>query len=287
MRFTLIKYSLREAYLGLRRQLLMSTLATLTIAVSMLIVGIFLLIISNLNHLRTILGKEIGIIVFLHEDLPADKVSSLIKQIKTIPQVESVTYISKEKALAEFATEQEIKREIELLGFNPLPPTLEVKTKHPFSRTLLAKVAYEISKLPEVDSVDYGEDWIDRLSYFLHFVQFFAILLGAVVSAVAVFIVSNTLRFVVHNRKDEIEIMKLVGASDWLIQGPFLLEGIAEGFLGSAFSLFLLYLLYHFFLAKIGVFAFISNLQAIILVIAGILLGAAGAYLSLQRYLKV
>lgn len=287
MRFTSIKYSLREAYLGIRRQLLMSTLATLTIAVSMLIVGIFLLIISNLNHLRTILGKEIGIIVFLQEELPADRISSLIKQIKTIPQVESVNYISKEKALAEFASEEEIKREIELLGFNPLPPTLEVKTKYPFSRAILTKVAYEISKLPDVDSVDYGEEWIDRLSYFLHFVQFFAILLGAVVSAIAVFIVSNTLRFVVHNRKDEIEIMKLVGASDWLIQGPFLLEGITEGLLGSAFSLFLLYLLYRFFLAKIGVFAFISNLQAIILVFAGILLGAAGAYLSLQRYLKV
>jgi len=287
MKFRLIRYFLQEAWLSLERSAAMSVITVLTIAVVLSVLGIFFWVISNLDHLRTAVGKEVAIIVFLNENYEPKQIEQLIHEIHAIPGVSQVTYLPKDKALAEFIQDPEVRREIALLGFNPLPDTLEVRTQSAFSKEKLEDISERILQMPIVDSVDYGQEWIDRLSQFLKVIRFFGLIIGCVIIGATLFIISNTIRLTIHNRKDEIEVMKLVGATDWLVRGPFVLEGLVQGLLGALVALTILYGIYNLTLVQIGAVAFLTYPFIFGLVFGGMLLGCLGAIISLRRYLRV
>jgi cell division transport system permease protein len=287
MKPRLIKYFLQEAWSSLLRSAAMSLITILTIAVVLSVLGIFFWVISNLEHLRTMVGKEVAVIVFLNENYEPKQIEQLIHEIHAIPGVSQVTYLPKDKALTEFIQDPEVKREIALLGFNPLPDTLEVRTQSAFSKEKLEDIVERILQMPIVDSVDYGQEWIDRLSQFLKVIRFFAIVIGMVIIGATLFIISNTIRLTIYNRKDEIEVMKLVGATDWLVRGPFVFEGLVQGLLGALVALTVLYGIYNLTLVQIGAVAFLNYPFIFGLVFGGMLLGFLGALISLRRYLRV
>jgi cell division transport system permease protein len=287
MKHRLIKYFFQEAWLSIERSMTMSIITVLTIAVVLSVSGIFFWVISNLDHLRTAFGKEVAIIVFLNETYEPKQIELLVHDIHAIPGVSQVTYLPKDKALTEFTQDPEVKREIELLGFNPLPDTLEVRTQEAFSKEKLEDIAERILQMPIVDSVDYGQEWVDRLSQFLKVIQFFALIIGGVIISSTLFVISNTIRLTIINRKDEIEVMKLVGATDWLVRGPLILEGLVHGLFGAIVALTILYSIYNLTLVQIGAVAFLTYPFILGLIVGGMLLGCLGALISLRRYLRV
>jgi len=287
MKIRLFKYFFQEAWLSLERSAAMSLITVLTIAVVLSVLGIFFWVISNLEELRGTLGKEVAIIVFLNENYAPKQIDQLVQEVQKISGVSEVTYLPKDKALAEFIQDPEVKREIALLGFNPLPDTLEVRIESAFSKEKLEKIAEQILQMPIVDTVDYGQEWVERLSQFLKVIRFFAIVVGMVIIGATLFIISNTIRLTIHTRRDEIEVMKLVGATDWLIRGPFVLEGLVQGSLGAIVALTVLYGIYNLTLVQIGGVAFLTYPFILGLVLGGMVLGCLGAIISLRRYLRV
>lgn len=287
MKLRLIRYFFQEAWLSIKRSAAMSILTVLTIGVVLSVSGIFFWVISNLDHLRTTFGKEVAIIVFLNENYDPKQIEQLVHDIHAIPGVAQVTYLPKDKALADFTQDLEVKREIALLGFNPLPDTLEVRTQAAFSKEKLEDISERILQMPIVDSVDYGQEWVERLSKFLKVIQFFAVIVGVVIISSTLFVISNTIRLTIINRKDEIEVMKLVGATDWLVRGPLILEGLVHGLFGAIVALTVLYSIYDLTLVQIGTVAFLRYPLILGLVIGGMLLGCLGALISLRRYLRV
>ncbi|MCX7919792.1 MAG: permease-like cell division protein FtsX [bacterium] len=287
MRIRLVKYFFKEAWLSLERSAALSIITVLTIAVALSVLGIFFWVISNLEELRASFGKEVAIIVFLNEGYDNKQIDQLVQEIRNIDGVSEVVYLPKDKALAEFMKDAEVKREIQLLGFNPLPDTLEVRTATAFSKEKLENIAEQILQMPIVDSVDYGQEWVERLSQFLKVIRFFAVIVGTVIVGATLVIIANTIRLTIHNRRDEIEVMKLVGATDWLVRGPFILEGFVQGLLGAIVAVTALYGIYNLTLVQIGGVAFITYPFILGLVFGGMMLGCLGAMISLRRYLRV
>jgi cell division transport system permease protein len=291
-------FFVREAFQGIKNNGFIHLVATGTIAFSLLTFGIFLLTVINLDRIFDDWGKRMQVIVYLEVKSTDEAISAAKESISRLPQTERVTYISKEQSLKALKKSLQSQADIlDSLDANPLPPSFEVQLKeeHTTQKSLQAFVD-EVKKLETVLDVDYGQDWLKKFSAFISMIKLVGMGIGGFLLLATIFIISNTIKLTIYSRREEIEIMKLVGATNFSIQIPFFLEGITQGFAASLLSLGILFVSYKLLLYKItidyslylGYVEFVFLPQKLIgqLILLGIVLGIFGCAFSMGRFLK-
>ncbi len=268
------------------------------IAFAFLILGLFLLVAKNLDQVAEKWGEQIQLVVFLKADLPDKDRDQLEKKIRARPEVKAVAFISSERAYDRLKRMLQDRASVLAgLGKNPLPASFEVQLDKKY-RNLpgIQAFAGKVGKLEGVEEVFFGQKWLKN---FLALVRIFRVLIfaiGGLIFLASGFIIYNTVKLTVYSRREEIGIMKLVGATDAFLRIPFLLEGVTQAIAASIISIFLLWLSWalfrNFFAVPFQLFSqagigFLSPGQMLMLVGSAALLGILGSMVSFQEFLKV
>ncbi|HHL39204.1 MAG TPA: ABC transporter permease [Deltaproteobacteria bacterium] len=288
-------YAAQSAVQGLRENLVTTFLTAVTVGFALAIFAFFLVVFVNVNSMLEAWSDRTHIVVYLDDGAVKD-VEALKKKVAALAGVVGVRYVSKVEALA--ALKEDLEGHEELLdgvGPDALPASLEVKLDaESIESGGLERVVSVISGFDWAADVQYGAEWAERFASIVRFVEGLALWLGVFLLAAAVFIISNTIRLTVYARREEIEIMRLIGASARFIRVPFLIEGIVQGLMGGAAAALMLLAARRLLSARIPAhFAFVLELPvgaaetAVLLAAAGVILGAAGSVFSLGRFLKV
>jgi len=286
-----------EALKSLHRNSWMGLASIGTVAVSLIIVGVSLITVMNSNYLATRLESNVEIIAFLRSDISEEDARSLQKSIRDIPGVAEVKFISKDQALIEFRKELgEQQNMIDALGGdNPLPHVYKLKTISPVD---VDKVASRLQTFKEMEKVDYGKNIVEKLFNVTKWVRLVGITVIALLGLAAVFLIATTIRLTVFARRKEIQIMKILGATDWFIRWPFLLEGMTLGFTGALIAVLVVDVSYFALTDYVrknidfGIFSLQNDPQFLlflggVMLGAGTLIGAVGSSISMRKFLKV
>ena len=289
------EYFIQEVFLSLKRNNWMSAASIGTVAVSLFVLGVFFILLLNMNRLASSLESQVQISVYLADDLKKADRDDLAFDIKNMQGIESIKFVSRDEAkerLAQRLGDQ--KYLLDALGEqNPLPDAFELTVKQP---DMVETAAKAIEKMPGVEAAKYGQDVVENLFAITRLMRIFGVALMLLLAGATLFIISNTIRLTVFARRKEIAIMKYVGATDWFIRWPFLLEGIVLGFVGGIIAALVLRSFYAAMAAKIyDTLAFFPlmpqypfmNYVAIAIILSGMAIGAIGSTISLKRFLKV
>lgn len=283
-------YFVREVFTNIRRSPLMSIASVTTVLVLTIILGYFTAVMVNLESLANSLLKEVQVVVYLDDS--ANQVS-VAQQLQRIPGVSSTHFVSKETALNKLVERMQGRIKVDDLTENPLPNSYEVAVK---SANDLEQVAKRSEKIAGVSYVKYGEEIAQRMLHFNALVRAVGIVVLALLFLSTVLIVSNTIRLTVFARRKEIEIMQMVGAAEWFIRWPFILEGVLQGLVGSIVAATLVGGSYALVVPKlietISFLPIVSADQVLPLLVPALILnggfvGALGSWLSVNKFLKV
>ena len=294
MKIRTMEYFIKEAVVSLKRNGLMSIASITTVALSLLILGMFLIMVLNLNNMASNLESQVQVSVYLQEGLSDVEIREVGTRITKIPGVNQVLFIDKEEAMNRFkerlGEQQSILQALD--GNNPLPNAFEVKMDKP---ERVKPVAQTISQFKGVENAKFGQEVVEQLFSLTKMIRVFGVILIAFLALAALFIISNTIRITVFARRKEIGIMKYVGATDWFIRWPFLLEGIVLGCCGGVIAALALRSAYAMIAAKIyntlayfpliPTYPFLNYISLTIL-LSGMIIGALGSTISLKRFLK-
>ncbi len=299
MFFVRISYFIRKALSNLRAYPLVTVLATATVAFCVFIFCAYLLFLINLTGLLAGVGKTVHLTVYLADYLNEEQIEQVKDTIGSIKEVRDITFTSKEEALA-FLKESfgEQTGVLEGLEGNPLPASFEVTLVEGGQTPENTKlVADKIGRVRGVDDVVYPREWLKRFNEFVRFVRVAGLAVGIILSLAAVAVIANTFKLIILSRRQEIEIMKLVGATNSLIKMPILMEGMLMGLIGAVAAILGLVFLFSYFMDHfyetvslfVGpvVLAFFSPAAITAIIVAGTLLGLVGSLLSFGRLLKV
>ncbi|MBP7255060.1 MAG: permease-like cell division protein FtsX [Negativicutes bacterium] len=295
MKIRTLEYFVKEAAISLKRNNLMSFASITTVAISLVILGLFLIMVMNLNNMAAHLESQVQINVYLEDNLSEAERYEIGNNIKKIKGVEEITFVTKDEAIERFRERLgEQKYLLDALDdANPLPYSYEVKLTLPEQ---VKSAAAEIAEYPGVKTAKFGQEAIEQLFKLTHMIRVFGVVLILFLVFATLFIISNTIRLTVFARRKEIGIMKYVGATDWFIRWPFIMEGMALGFGGALIATLVLRTSYSaitnqiyqsfMFLPLIPQYPFLTNLT-ILLIVLGMIIGALGSAISLKKFMKV
>jgi cell division transport system permease protein len=287
-----VRLLFREALLAFRRTPLLSGLSVTTIAFSLFTVGLFLLVALNLRQALRGIEERVEIVAFVLRGTPPETITLASQDIAAFPEVRDVEYVSEEQALVRARKELvEFRDAYRDLAVNPLPASLEVRLKEGYrDASTVAAVAERLRGFQFVEDVRYGRDWIERLDRLRNITGIVGFVIGLAFAAVAVVIIGVTIRLTILQRAREIAVMRVVGATNGFIRGPFLLEGALKGLLGGFLSVVLCYAGYRLFrdseIGSLTGLVFFGADQMLLLVAFGILLGLGASLVSVGRHLR-
>lgn len=295
MKLRTSEYFIQETFRSLRRNNWMSFASIGTVAVSLFVLGVFLLLVLNMNRLASSLESQVQISVYLADGLSERARKDIASDIEALQGIEEIRYVPKEEAKERLAKRLgDQKYLLDALGEkNPLPDSFEVVLKSP---DLVETAAAAITRMDGVEQAKYGQDVIEHLFAITRLIRIFGLALMVLLAGATLFIISNTIRLTVFARRKEVAIMKYVGATDWFIRWPFLLEGVVLGFVGGVLAAIALQSFYAAMASKIyetlAFFPLLPQYPYMYYVSAAILLsgmgiGALGSTISLKRFLKV
>ncbi len=269
-----------------------------TMATSLFVFGVFILVQENLQHMLNGWGDQIQINTYLDSDVGTDHVEPIMQRIRAMPEVEGLRHITKEQAWSDFQTALGAQSAV-LEGLPPdvLPASFEITVKPTYRDSpQVQDLADRLSKISGIVSVEYPQQWVDRLNLFVLAVRWAKWALGGILFIATFFIVGSTVRLALLARKDEIEIMQFVGASEELIRAPFVVEGMLQGIVGAGVSLLCLWLchllLQQYMIAELALFGpnmqlrFLDPASITMILVIGLLLGGLGSLFSLGRFLR-
>ncbi len=298
MKISLLGFVLRRVRSNLRQLIWTHTLTAGTTAMTLFVFGGFMLLEANLQHLLKGWGDQIQITAYLNNGLAPDEVQGLVRRVAAMAEVERVRHVSQEQAWRDFQTALGAQSGLlEGLPREVLPASLEISLKPAFrDGPMVDELAQRLKKAPQIASVEFPQEWVERLALAVLAVEWIKWIFGGVLFMATFFIVGSTVKLAILARKDEVEIMQLVGASENLIQAPFVIEGMIQGLAGGALSLAGLWIVYLLlrsevpalggFLAPLGEPQFLDVKGMVLLLITGWLLGGAGSLISLRRFIK-
>lgn len=296
MRLATCEFYLREALLSLRRNRLMTVAAIMTVAVSFLILGLFVLLVNNLNYMAGTLEAQVEIAAFVDPERPQSQIRRLEESIDEIPGVKESQFVSQDEALErlreQFGESEGLLAAVDEM--NPLRHSFEVTVEEPEQ---VETVADEIAALNGVEEVRYQQEVVERLFTLTNSIRIGGLAVVAALLLATTFLISNTIRLTVFARRREISVMKLVGATDWFIRWPFILEGVFLGLLGTLVSVVVLNRVYAWLAATVDrTIPFLPLVSpqdettfylSYVLLGLGIAVGAFGSIFSLRRFLQV
>lgn len=269
----------------------------LTVSLSVLIFAFFYLIYANMLTLGDKLGDDLSLIVYLEEEPGPALQQQLIKKITTFDEVEEIRFISKSKAYNRFA--KQLGENQDVLNDMPkdfLPPSIEVvPLKNLRSLNQVKLFSAYLASLPGTLKVQYGKDWVERFYYFTKLLSIIVLLSGTLLILTTIFMVAYTIRLTILGRQAELELLKLVGATNNYIRTPFLLEGLLQGMLGSTLGITSLFLLFQWIKLRFSgpgflnffEFAFFSPTVSLTIIIVSVLLCTVGSYSTMQKFLRI
>jgi cell division transport system permease protein len=281
------RYLLAEGFRSVRRHPALSVSAVVAMTASLIVFGVFLIVSVNVKQVLDSLQGRKEIVVYLKPDISSETRYRLEQRLKDVPGVSQVRYVSPEEAWDEFTAEMSGEGLLEEVGENPLPASFELQIgRERRELSGIEAIASEVGGWEEVDEVSYGGAWVSQLDRLARRLLWLDLGVGLAVALAVIAVVANTIRLTVIAKRDMIEIMKMVGASEWFIRLPFLYEGAIQSIGASAVSLGILYVATIGASDRFGGLSFFSVPQALLFLGVALLLGLAGSYLSLRHILK-
>ena len=291
--FSFLLFGVKRAWQGFWRNAAMSLAATATMTLMLLLLASFWIVQAGFLASLSYVEDKVGVVADLDDNASNLEIQDVQGRLRAMPEVRDVQYISKDEALARFREERAAQGQQDLTTYldnNPLPASLEVKLRKPEDYRVVANFLQVEDVVAKVQNI---EDTTDRLVELTNFLRTFGVLLLAVIGSIVLFIVINTIRLAVLGRADEIEVMRLVGASDAFIRWPFVFEGALVGLFGAAITMGVLaaaseplaaFMTQFFEIVPVSVGS-ISRDVTVLVVGAGAGLGIVGAWVSVRTYL--
>ena len=286
----------RRAAMNLWRAPLPSLVSVLTISLALFIGASFVLGLFAAKALLTSWGAQASVTLYLDKETTDAQARALVQQIAAKSPDLEVAYVDRALALRRLRTELgDLSGALDGLSQNPLPPSLEITPRSALPPSGVRILAAQLGQLPFVAEVDYGREWLDKLEALARGLRVFGAGALFTVLGAALLVVANTIRLAVYARRDEIEIMKLVGATDGYVRAPFLLEGALQGLIGAALALGGVVAVQRWLLpGATQAFAFAAGIRApnltpahgAALLGAGAVVGLFGSWLAVARFLR-
>ncbi|MDR3539939.1 MAG: permease-like cell division protein FtsX [Desulfosporosinus sp.] len=295
MRLNSTSYILRETARSMKRNPWLSIASVLTVMVSLVILGFSVFFLANASNMAKSFESQLEIATFVQTSATPAQVQALQSQIQGMSGVASVTIVTKDQALIDFGKTMggsQSNLVTDLGGTNPFPDKLTVKATNPQNVKALADA---VSVLPGVDKVRYGQGYVDKLLIFTQWLRWIGLGVVAAFGVAAIVLISINVKMNVFSRRREIQIMKLVGASNSFIRWPFLIEGLALGFVGGALAAGIVGMGYNWITNYVqSTLTFLPVVQNAVLfrqvtaglLLSGMVMGAIGSGVSLQKFLR-
>jgi cell division transport system permease protein len=292
-------FFLKKAITDILENRFLSSITVLTISLLVLMVGAILLVVTNTGQAIESWKHGIRLMVYLHPITGPETHEALLKRFKAINGVERVTFVSKEQGLEEL--KESMKRQsgiFEHLRKNPIPDAFEISVESnalTFEEHLdaLEKVAAEVETFSSVDEVEYGRLWLRRIAPIFQIIRLAGLSMILLFFLAAGFIIANTVRLVLFARRQEIEILRLVGATNRFVQAPFFIESAIETALGTIIGLVVLFAGFRYINSLMqndlpGVqLNFLSPVNCMAILLIGLCIGGIGCLFCLNQYLKI
>jgi cell division transport system permease protein len=287
------KLFVSEAVRSIGANISTTVAATMTVLIGMFLLGLFIALFSWVNSWTDHVRKDVLVKVFFVQDASETQINAVRAKLLTFPETKTVVFISKDEALKRMKAKYPDLTEN--LSSNPLPAAFEATPKN---ADQVKAIADKLQPLPAgVDKVDYAEKKTERILAVTNVIKYIFLLGSVILLAASTILIANTIRLSIFSRRREVEVMKLVGASNWFIRGPFMLEGVICGLIGAIVAVVLLVLAKQFALPVIeghsstfredDVHALSFPLIATILIGVSLLVGAAGSGITLRRFLQI
>jgi cell division transport system permease protein len=281
-------YSLREALAAFRRAPLLTGLSAAMIALSLFVLGLFGIAAHNIRVVLDQVESRVEVVAYLRDDVSDEQLDIMRAELLRRPEVRDVIHISRRQAF-EMARQQltDFESLFADLESNPFPASLEI-TLHPGQRDSEAVrgVAALMREFPLVEDVRYGQDWLDKVYLLRRVAAAAALVVGGAFAAVAALIIAAAIRLAMFARRDEIAIMRLVGATDGFIRRPFLLEGLFTGILGSIIAFPATYLVFRLLSDSVVTLEWMPESWVVWGLLAGSLFGAFASAMAVRRHLR-
>lgn len=281
-----------EAMMTFKRTPLLSGLSIASIGFSLFTIGLFALVALNFQRALATLAERVEVVAFVLRGTPTETISQATQDISAFPEVLDLKFVSPDQALSRARRELvEFKEAYRDLEVNPLPASFEVRLRPAFRDAEHAQaVAERLRGFPFVEDVRYGRDWVERLDRLRNMAAAVGAVIGLAFAAVAIVIIGVTIRITVLQRSKEISIMRLVGATNAYIRGPFLIEGALKGVTGGILAIAMCWLTLTLFRRTAtdtgAALAFFGPTQMLLIVVFGTAIGLGGSLLSVGRHLK-
>ena len=268
----------------------------ITISLSILIASAFILFFVNTSDVINSWKKGLRIMAYLEPGITNAELENIKGRIRSLGDVDSIKFISRQDALGRLKSQMKHQSSLFAnLTRNPLPDSLEIRmTAAIESWQKIDSLAHRIESLPRIAEVEYGQRWVGRFTHIISLFRLAGYAMGALFFMATIFIVANTIRLVIYSRRGEVEIMRLVGATDNFIRVPFYFEGLIQGALGAVIGLAMLYVAFVIVSSNIeqgffpGLFRFhfLSPTIMLTIFLVSMLVGWLGCFISLKQFLK-
>jgi len=283
-----VRHALREAVAAFRRAPVLTGLSAAMVGLALFVVSLFALAAFNLRLALQVVEERVEVIAYLEDGTRLDEMELARQELAGMPEVEEVRYVTKDEALER--ARQDLPEFGELFGdgeVNPLPASLEVRLRDGFrSEETIARIAAVATDYPWIEDVTYGREWVDKLFTLRRMAMVSTGVLGTAFGTVAALIIGTALRIAIFARKDEIYIMRLVGARNGFIRRPFLVEGAMAGMMGGALALGLTWVMFRLVDAYLFQVTWMPTMWAAMVVLAGAAFGVMSSAVAVRRHLS-
>jgi len=292
------KYFVRDTARSIKRNTLMSIASVVSVIAALVILGIFLVIALNIQHMTNDMESQLELKVFVEKDATEEQKDQLEELLKADSRITEIRFESKDEALQKMSENLEQYQGIlqGLEGDNPLPESFILRVS---DAAEIRQVSDSVSELDGVDYINYGEGYVDALMKFNDFTNMLSLAVLLILTGISVFIIYNTIKLTVFSRRKEISIMKYVGATNWYIRVPFIIEGGVLGLTGAVLAILVVRNIYYYLLGAVsGQSALIMGVSfappeavlpsiTLYFMIYGLIVGAAGSLFSITKFLDV
>lgn len=296
MRISTIKFYIGNSFKSLRRNKTISIAAMATVAATLFILGISLLTMMNVKQGILEVQSKVEVKVYLKDNITSFQKKNIENKIKSVDGVVSLKYETKNQAVNKFKNQLGDQNKSLVDGLeknNPLPNSYIINVRTP---EIVSKVVSSIKNMPGIDSIQDGRGIVDKIIKITRTMRWIGTIILIILIGVSLFLIGNTIKLTVYSRRREIGIMKYIGATDWFIRWPFIIEGMIIGVVGAIFANIILYYLYRVIFFKISSSFILMQLispQYVytnilgIFILAGILIGSLGSIISIRKFLAV